>query len=129
MNEAKDEQTKLKSSLGEIKKIQKKYLLKESRGTRTNMENLLSIIAAIDFFDKYSSGATEARRRAKKGTGLKILTPKQMLQRFPIALAQIKAGNNSESLLNEIRHIFYFLYQSKEITKKVYNNIIKSIKV
>ena len=63
------------------------------------------------------------------GTGLKVLTPKQMLQRLPIALAQIKAGDNSESLLNEIRQIVYFLYQSKEITKKVYNNITKSIKV
>ena len=50
-----------------------------------------------------------------------------MLQRFPIALAQVKAGNNSESLLNEIRQIAYSLHQSKEIIKKVYNNIIKSI--
>ena len=46
-----------------------------------------------------------------------------------MALAQIKAGNNSESLLNEIRQIVYFLYRSKEVTKKVYNNIINSIKV
>ena len=65
----------------------------------------------------------------KQKAGLKILTPKQMLQRLPIALAQIKAGNNSESLLNEIRQIVYSLYQSKEIPRKVYNNIIKSIKV
>ena len=50
-----------------------------------------------------------------------------MLQRLPIALAQVKAGNNSESLLNEIRQIIYSLYQSKQITKTVYNNIIKSI--
>ena len=50
-----------------------------------------------------------------------------MLQRLPIALAQVKAGNNSENLLNEIRQIAYSLYQSKEITKKVHNNIIKSI--
>ena len=50
-----------------------------------------------------------------------------MFQRLPIALAQVKAGNNSESLLNEIRQIVYSLYQSKKITKKVYNNIIKSI--
>ena len=63
----------------------------------------------------------------KKGTRLKILSPKQMLQRLPIALAQVKAGNNSENLLNEIRQIAYSLYQSKEITKKVHNNIIKSI--
>ena len=62
--------------------------------------------------------------KANHGTGLKILTPKQMLQRFPIVLAQVKAGNNSKSLLNEIRQIV-----SKEITKKVHNNKIKSIKV
>ena len=60
---------------------------------------------------------------------LKILTPKKMLQRLPIALAQVKAGNNSERLLNEIRQIVYSLYQSKKITKKVYNNIIKSINI
>ena len=59
---------------------------------------------------------------------LKILTPKQMLQRLPIALSQVKAGNNSENLLNEIRQIVYSLHQSTEITKKVYNNIIKFIK-
>ena len=59
---------------------------------------------------------------------LKILTLKQMLQRLSIALAQVKAGNNPESLLNEIRQIVYSLYQSKQITKKVYNNIIKSIR-
>ena len=50
-----------------------------------------------------------------------------MLQRLPIALAQVKSGNNSESLLNEIRQVFHSLYQSKQITKKVYNSIIKSI--
>ena len=60
---------------------------------------------------------------------LKILTPNQMLKRLPIALEQVKAGNNSESSLNEIRQIVYSLYPSKEITKKVYNNIINSIKV
>ena len=52
-----------------------------------------------------------------------------MLQRLPIALAQVKAGNTSENLLNEIRQIIYSLYQEKEITKKVYNSIMDSIKV
>ena len=86
--------------------------------------------AAISFFIKYTERVSEAKSRAKQeGTGLKILTPKQMLQRMPKALAQIKAGNNSKRLLNEIRQTVYSLYQSKEITKKVYNNIIKSIKV
>ena len=70
---------------------------------------------------------SEPKYRATKGTGLKILTLKQMLQRLPIALAQVKAANNSESLLNEIRQIVYSLCQSKQITKKVCNNIIKLI--
>ena len=52
-----------------------------------------------------------------------------MLQRLPIALAQVKAGNTSENLLNEIRQIIYSLYRAREITKKVYNNIINSIKL
>ena len=60
---------------------------------------------------------------------LKILTPKQMPQRLPIALAQVKVGNKSENLLNKIKQIMYSLYQAKEITKKVYNNIMNSIKV
>ena len=63
-----------------------------------------------------------------KGTGLKILTPKQMLQRLPIALAKVKAGNNSEIFLNEIRQIIYSLYRSKQITKKLYNHIIESVR-
>ena len=82
---------------------------------------------AIKFFDDYSSMMPEAKYRATKGTGLKILTPKKMIQRLTIALAQVNAGNNSESLLNEIRKIVCSLHQSKQITKKVYNNIIKSI--
>ena len=69
----------------------------------------------------------KVKAKATKGTGHKILTPKQMLQRLPIALAQVKAGNNSESLLSEIRQIVYSLYQSKQITEKVCNNITKSI--
>ena len=74
--------------------------------------------------------ALEAKRlaREQEGEGLKILTPNQMLKRLPKALAQIKAGNNSESLLNEIRQIVYYLYQSKKIMKMLYNNIINSIK-
>ena len=68
-------------------------------------------------------------KKETKGTGLKILTPKQMLQRLPIALAQVKAGNNSESLLNEIRQIVYSLYQSKQITKNLYNSMIKFINI
>ena len=67
--------------------------------------------------------------KKQKGNGIKILTPKQMLHRLPIALAQVKAGDKSENLLNKIRQIIYSLYQEKEVTKKVYNNIMNSIKV
>ena len=70
-----------------------------------------------------------SKESQQEGEGRKILTPNEMLKRLPIALAQVKAGNNSDSLLNEIRQIVYSLYRSKEITKKVYNNIINSRKV
>ena len=66
--------------------------------------------------------------REQEGTGLKILTSNQIFKRLPIALAQIKSDNNSESLLNEIRKVIYYLYRSKNITKMLYNNIINSIK-
>ena len=65
----------------------------------------------------------------QKGRGLKMLTTKQMLQRLTIAIAQVKTGNTSENLLNEICQIIYSLYQAKQITKKVYNNIMNSIKL
>ena len=65
---------------------------------------------------------------SKKGEGLKILTSKQMLNRLPILLAQIQAGNSSKLLKNELRQILYSLYRSKVLTKTVYNNLIKSIR-
>ena len=73
----------------------------------------------INFFRDYAKMILDAGFKAKQNkttrTGIKILTPKQMLQRLPIALAQVKSGNNSQSLLNEIKQIVYFLYQSKKI--------------
>ena len=80
-------------------------------------------------FTDYAKNMSRNIYHSKQGTGLKILTHKQMLPRLPLLIAEIQAGTNSESLLNEIRQIVYSLYQSKEITNKVYNNIIKSIKV
>ena len=62
-------------------------------------------------------------------TCIKILTHKQMLQRLTIALAQAKAGSTYENILNEICQVIYSVYQEKEITKKVYNNIMNSIKI
>ena len=59
--------------------------------------------------------------------GLKILTPIQMLSRLPITLSQLKAGNNSEKLKNEIRQLLYSLYRSKKLTKQIYKSLIDTI--
>ena len=84
-------------------------------------------------YNAFRIGTFHRLEKSQDGEGvneqLKILTPNQMLKRLPIVLAQVKAFNNSESLLIQIRQIVYSLYRSKEITKKVYNNIINSIKV
>ena len=73
------------------------------------------------FSDEYDSNGWSS------GSGLKILTNKEMLNRLPILLAQIKAGNNSKKLKNAIRQILYSLYRSKVLTKTAYNNLVKSI--
>ena len=76
-----------------------------------------------DLYNIKSGSAT-----SKNGKGPKILNNKQMLNRLPILLAQIEAGNNSIKLKNEARQILYLLYRSKVLTKTVYNNLIKSIR-
>ena len=86
-------------------------------------EMVLNVFKSKIFFTKTKGSGVLNTNHSK----LKILTPKQILKRLPVALAQVKAGNNSENVLNEIRQIVYSLYQSKEITKKVYNNLIESL--
>ena len=76
----------------------------------------------VDLYNLKSGSDT-----SKKGEGLKILTNKQMLNRLPIFLAQIQAGNNWIKLKNETRQILYLLYRSKVLTETVYNKLIKSI--
>ena len=66
-------------------------------------------------------------KQNQEGKGIKILTPNQMLSRLPISLAQLQAGNNPNKLKNEIRQLLYSLYRSKNMTKQVYNNLIKHI--
>ena len=68
-----------------------------------------------------------AAQEEQSGQGLKILTPDQMLSRLPITLAQLKAGNNSEKLKNEIRQLLYSLYRSKKLTKQLYKSLIDII--
>ena len=70
----------------------------------------------------------EGDKEVKEGKRLKVLTPNKLLTRLPLFLAQIKAGNNSDKLKNEIRQILYLLHQHNKITKKIYNNLIKSLK-
>ena len=104
----------------------------KQKETINNIEKIFkSKEEVINFFREYieilSDVNYDARQNETKGTGLKILTPKQMLQRLPIALAQVKASNNPESFSNEIRQVLYSLDQSKQIPEKVYNNMIKSM--
>ena len=128
-SEAKNKQKIFLNKLSNIKiggknKEQKKVVnnIEKFYKSREEVINFLK-----DYIEMLSDANYDAKQNKTKGTGLKILTPTQMLQRLPIALVQGKAGNNSENLLNEIRQIVYSS-QSKKITKKVYNNIIKSIK-
>ena len=85
--------------------------------------------AVIKLFNEYFSIVSEAKHKSIHEEGLKTLIPKHMLQRLPLGLAQVKAGNTSENLLNEIMQIIYYLYRAKEITKKVYKSITNSIKL
>ena len=127
---AEEDQKKFKREFGQIKSGNPDHKSDKQLYTIKNVKNLYdSWQKNIDLLNSYSKIRSEALYKSKqsetKGKGLKILTPKQMLQRLPIALTQVKAGNNSEKLLNEIRQIIYSLYQSKKITKKVYDNLMK----
>ena len=127
------EQAKLLSYINDFMKTKPRDLEKK----RLRADVLNSVTGLVQgreaVLTAFKSGIFQTSKESEEGTGanemLKILTLNQMLKRLPIALAQVKAGNNSENLSNEIRQIVYSLYRSKEITKKVYNKIINSIKV
>ena len=80
-------------------------------------EKILKLVKEIIDFNKQN----------KIGKGLEILTPDQMLSRLPVTLAQLKAGNNSEKLKNQIRQLLYSLYRSKKLTKQIYKSLIDNI--
>ena len=69
----------------------------------------------------------QINRQNQEGQGLKILTPDQLRSRLAITLAQLKAGNNSEKLKNEIRQLLYSLYRLKNLTKTIHNYLINNI--
>ena len=126
----------------------------KSYGQKSALENTKLLYesreAVTKLFNDYSSIVSEAKYKTIHGKGrhsdlarvpkvsnhkafdymrLRILIPKQMIQRLQIALAQVKAGNTSENLLNEIKQIIYSLSRAKEITKKVYKNIMNPTKL
>ena len=114
------EDYKSQKELGSVSKNQEKMRIYVIKGLK-------------DIADPYniksdSDTSKKGSDTSKKGEGLKILTNKQILNRLPILIAQIQAGNNSKSLKNELRQILYLLYRSKVLTKTVYNNLIKSIR-
>ena len=115
----KDLASKTKPRDSELKELKKEVL-----------DSAIALLKGRDIvYNAFQSGIFPMSEESQEGERLKILTSNKMLKRLPIAFAQIRASNNSESLLSEIRQIVYSLYRSKEITKKVYNNIIKLIKV
>ena len=82
-------------------------------------DDILGIITEILDFNK--------EIKKQQGSGLQILIPNQILSRLPISLAQLKAGNNSEKIKNEIRQILYSLYRSKKLTKQLYKSLVDII--
>ena len=98
----------------EIKKISKEEIKTEKSN------EILGIVNEILDFNKMI-------KKRQEVLGLKILTPNQMLSRLSITLAQLKAGNNSEKLKNEIRQLLYSLYRSKKLTKQLYKSLVDII--
>ena len=88
------------------------------------VKKILAINGLLNIPGLKSEESVEQRQR---GQGLKILTPKQMITRLPILLAQLKARNTSEKLKNEIRQIVYSLYRSKNLSKTIYNSLMSTI--
>ena len=116
--------------------LQKKVTKIAELRQRKSTQNFLGIINSLEqIYDEQpetnkpdlETGESAAERRNHQGQGLKILTPNQMLSRLPTTLAQLKAGNNSEKLKNEIRQLLYSLYRSKKLTKQLYKSLIDII--
>ena len=118
--EVKNKQDNFFKKLNEVK-IDKKTT--EQKGVINNLKTFYNSREEIinvfrDYIEMLSDANYDAKQNKTEGTRLKVLTPKQMLQRLSIALSKVKAGNNSESLLNKIGKIICSLYQSKQMTKK-----------
>ena len=125
-------QEEFQSKLKEILKGNLNCKSEDQISTINNIKKLYNVqenfYFHLHFYNDYTRMVSDAKYKSIYGERLKILTPKQMLQILPVAIAQVKAGNISENLLNEIRQSIYSLYRAKEITKKLCNNIMNSMK-
>ena len=110
VNEVREES--MKKLLSKLKRIIE-YAHKDDAFTIKENEKIIDIVEKILKFTN----------KIQSGQGLKILTPTQMLSSLTISLAQLKAGNHSEKLKNEIRHLLYFLYTSKKLSKNIYKSL------
>ena len=119
LEDIEQEQNKFKKEINIIKQGNPKKRSEKQQETTNNIENLYkSRQEVVNMFNNYARNISKSIHKEKlEGKGLKILAPNQMLKRLPKALAQIKAGNNSESLLNKTRQIVYSLYRSKKLLK------------
>ena len=106
----------IKKVLGKLQRIND-YTPKDDADKIKKNEKIIDIVERILYFNQLN----------QSGQGLKILIPNQMLSRLPISLAQLKAGNNSEKLKNEIRQLLYSLYRSKKLTKNIYKSLVDII--
>ena len=106
----------IKKVLGKLQRIND-YTPKDDADKIKKNEKIIDIVERILYFNQLN----------QSGQGLKILIPNQMLSRLPISLAQLKAGNNSEKLKNEIRQLLYSLYSLKKLTKSIYKSLIDVI--
>ena len=112
-------QIDFKSYLGEIKKGNPKSKSEDQISVIKNVQNIFDLTEKIiNFFRDYSILLSKAKYKAKHEKGLIILSPKQMVQRLPIALAQVNAGNTSENVLNQIRQIINYLIEQNKLRKK-----------
>ena len=106
--------------------IEERVKLREQKAVDKKDETVDEQLDTTDILHLESKEYAEQRRK-HRGQGLKILTPQQMLSRVPISLAQLKAGNNSKKLKNEIRQLLYSLYRSRKLSKTIYKHLMDAI--
>ena len=120
-------ETKSKKENNELVNVIKSGLIDLKNKIKETSEDEKKNIKKPDKIFKIVEEILELNKQKQSELGLKILTPNQILSSWPITLAQLKAGNNSEKLKNEIKQLLYSLYRSKKLTKELYKSLIDFI--